>query len=289
MKNRLEYILFRSLSRLLCFAGMGFARKFSDLIALLFYYVIPIRKAVVKKNLRIAFPDLSAGEIDRTAFGSYKSFARSLVEILMMPSLTEESLRNLVASDSVGLIKQKHDEGKGVILMTAHYGNWEYSALAIGLYTGIPLYVVTKSQRNTLVNDWLNSNRTKFGNVIVPLGASIKLVFKQLYDKKVIAMVADQRGPSDGIKMEFMGRETRVYAGPASLSIKTGAPILMGFIERQPDDSYRMEFQEISMDGLPSDFEAATTELTRRHISLLEAQLRKKPEDWLWMHNRWKY
>ncbi|MCC6548839.1 MAG: lysophospholipid acyltransferase family protein [Ignavibacteriaceae bacterium] len=289
MKNRLEYILFRTLSRLLCFAGMGFARKFSFFIALLFYYVIPIRKAVVKKNLAIAFPDISSSEINRIAFGSYKSFARSLVEILMMPSLTPEVVRNLVKSDSVGLINQKYDEGNGVILMTAHYGNWEYSALAIGLYTGIPLHVVTKSQRNTLVNDWMNRNRAKFGNVIVPLGASIKLVFKQLYDKKVIAMVADQRGPSDGIKMEFMGRETRVYAGPASLSIKTGAPILMGFIERQADSSYRMEFQEVSKEGLPADFDAATNELTRRHISMLETQLRKKPEDWLWMHNRWKY
>ncbi|QOJ28534.1 MAG: lysophospholipid acyltransferase family protein [Ignavibacteriales bacterium] len=289
MKNRLEYILFRSLSRLFCFAGLGFARKFSHVIALLFYYVIPIRKSVVKKNLAIAFPDASPEERERIAFGSYKSFARSLVEILMMPELTEESVKKLVASDSVGMIRQKFEEGKGVILLTAHYGNWEYSALAIGIYTGIPLYVVTKSQRNPFVNDWMNRYRAKFGNVIVPLGASIKLVFKQLYDKKVIAMVADQRGPSDGIKMDFMGRETRVYAGPASLSIKTGAPILMGFIERQPDDSYRMEFQEISKEGLPENFDAATAELTRRHISILEDQLRKKPEDWLWMHNRWKY
>lgn len=289
MKNRLEYILFRSISSLLCFAGMGFARKFSFFIALLFYYLIPIRKSVVKKNLAIAFHGISAAEINRIAFGSYKSFARSLVEILMMPSLTAESVRSLVKSDSVGLIKQKYEEGNGVILLTAHYGNWEYSALAIGLYTGIPLYVVTKSQRNGLVNDWMNSHRAKFGNVIVPLGASIKLVFKQLYDKNVIAMVADQRGPSDGIKMDFMGKETRVYAGPASLSIKTGAPILMGFIERQPDDTYRMEFEEVSKEGLPQNFEEATTELTRRHIAVLENQLRKKPEDWLWMHNRWKY
>lgn len=241
------------------------------------------------KNLDIAFPDLSAQEKKKLGFAAYHSFAISLVEFLLMPLLTRERLKKLVHSDSIDLIGKKYKENNGVILMTAHYGNWEYSALAIGVLLGQPLSIVVKNQRNPLVNNWMNAQRIKFGNKLVPLGASIKNVYKELFEKNIIAMVADQRGPSEGIRMEFMGKETSIYPGPAALSLKTGAPILMGFMERQKDKTYLMNFREISKEELPADFDSATTELSRRHITVLEEQLRNKPEDWLWMHNRWKY
>ncbi len=289
MKNRLEYAVFRLFSFLLCIAGFTVSRYFAYVIAAVFYYIIPIRKKVVLKNLDIAFPELPHSEKKKLSFAAYHSFAVSLVEFLLMPLLTREKIKHIVQSETIDLIRSKYEENNGVILMTAHYGNWEYSALGIGVLMNESLSIVVKNQRNPLVNDWMNRQREKFGNKLVPLGASIKNVYKELFEKRIIAMVADQRGPSEGIRMEFMGRETSIYPGPAALSLKTGAPILLGFMERQNNGSYIMNFREISKDDLPEDFEKAVVELSRRHISALEEQLRKRPADWLWMHNRWKY
>jgi KDO2-lipid IV(A) lauroyltransferase len=102
-------------------------------------------------------------------------------------------------------------------------------------------------------------------------------------------MVADQRGPSDGIRINFMGRKASVFAGPALLALKTGAPIMFGVTIRQPDFSYKLVIEVISTSDLPEEEELKIAELSQRHASVLEKYIRQFPEQWFWMHKRWKY
>jgi KDO2-lipid IV(A) lauroyltransferase len=129
--------------------------------------------------------------------------------------------------------------------------------------------------------------RVKWGNKIVPLGISIRQVYKELKEKRIVAMVADQRGPSDGIRINFMGRKASVFAGPALLALKTSAPIMFGVTIRQPDFSYKLVIEVISTSDLPEEEKIA--ELSQRHASVLEKYIRQFPEQWFWMHKRWKY
>jgi KDO2-lipid IV(A) lauroyltransferase len=289
MKNRLEYILFVSLSFIARILGLNLSRRLSVILAALFYYVIPIRKKTTIENLSRAFPSLSPGEVKKLAFKSYKSFSVSIIEILLLPYFSAEEIKELVNCTNSGLITEKYNEGKGVVLLSAHFGNWEYVAASVSLQINIPLSVVVKAQRNPFVTKWLNNARTKWTNTIVPLGISIRQIFKELKNKNIVAMVADQRGPSDGIRVNFFGRPVSVYPGPAMLALKTGAPILYGITIRQPDYSYKTTMVEIPVNDVTGSDEEKVIEISQRHTSYLEQVIREHPEQWLWMHKRWKY
>ena len=289
MKNIFEYILFLSFSKFFQLLGLNLSRKFSFLIAALFYYLIPIRKKTVLDNLHNAFPDYNEKKINSIAFGSYKSFAISLTEILYIPAMSREDIKRQVDCSNLELIREKYEENKGVILLSAHFGNWEFMATSIGAQLNISLSGIIKPQRNPYVTKWMNNARTKWNNEIVPLGISIRKTYQTLIDKKIVAMVADQRGPEESIKINFFGRKLSVHTGPAILSLKTGAPILYGISVRQDDYSYKTVMTEISKENLPDSNEEKIKELSQRHMAYLEGYIRKYPEQWLWMHKRWKH
>jgi KDO2-lipid IV(A) lauroyltransferase len=289
MKNIFEYILFLSFSKFFQLLGLNLSRKFSFLIAALFYYIIPIRKKTVLENLHNAFPDYDERKLKSIAFGSYKSFAITIAEILYMPAMSKEDIKKQVVCNNMELIREKYEENNGVILLSAHFGNWEYMATSIAAQLNISVSVVIKQQRNPYVTNWMNKARTRWNNEIVPLGISIKQTYQTLKDKKIVAMVADQRGPEESIKINFFERNLSVHTGPAALSLKTGAPVLYGISVRQDDYSYKSVMTEISKENLPESNEEKIKELSQRHMSYLEGYIRKYPEQWLWMHKRWKH
>ncbi len=289
MQNRIEYIIFLSFSYLFKLLGLKLSRKFATILAVLFYYIIPIRKETVLNNLQNAFPEYSDQKINKIAYGSYKSFALALVELLYMPWMSLEEMKKSVNIKNPNLGKDLHEKGNGVVFLSAHYGNWEFMAASYGAQLNIPISLVVKAQRNPFVTEWLNNIRTKWNNKLVPLGISIRQIYKELKDKNLVAMIADQRGPSDGIRVDFFGRKASVYPGPALLALKTGAPIVYGIAVRNPDNSYNAVLEEISKENLPEKEEEKVIELSQRHTSYLENFIRQHPEQWLWMHKRWKY
>jgi len=289
VKNILEYILFVLLSYLCRLIGLKLSRKFSSLIALFFFYLLPIRKDVVFDNLKHAFPQLSDEEIRKIALASYKSFTLTLVEILYLPWMSKEEISDVIKFEKLNLILEKEKENNGVILLSAHFGNWEYCAIGAGILLNKKFSVVVKSQRNPFVNDWMNRFRTKWSNEVVPLGLSIRNVYAVLLNKGIVAMVADQRGPIESIKLEFFGRKTSVYTGPAVLALKMNTPIIYGISVRQPDFSYKVILDEISKENLPEDYDERVKVLSKRMLKYLEEAIRKNPEQWFWMHKRWKH
>lgn len=289
LKNRIEYILFITFSLFFRAIGLYLSRRFSVLIAFFFYYLVPIRKNVTISNLLYAFPDLSSKQINKIAFGCYKSFAITLTEILFMPSISKTQMQEMVKCKNRELILEKLLQNKGLILLSAHFGNWEFIANSVALQINKKLTVVVKPLRNDFVSEWMNKMRTKWINEVVPLGVSIRQIYSELKNKNIVAMVADQRGPENSIKLDFFGRKTSVLVGPAVMSLKTGAPMIYGIAIRQKDYSYKTELIEISRENLPDDEEGKIEELSRRHILYLESVIRQYPEQWLWMHNRWRH
>jgi Kdo2-lipid IVA lauroyltransferase/acyltransferase len=289
MKNRIEYILFILFSWCFRLLGINLSRKFATVLALVFFYLIPIRKKVVFNNLKIAFPGNDNQTNNKLAFRIYLSFAITLVEILYLPYIKREKLISEVMCSNPELISEKFKEGKGLILLSSHFGNWEFGAISIAMQVHLPFSVVVKPLRNPLVYEWMNNFRTKFGNEVVPLGISIRKTYQTLKQKKVVAMVADQRGPREGVRVDFFGKKVSVYTGPAALALKTGAPLICGIAVRQKDYKYKMDLVEISQQNLPDGEEEKILEISQRYTSYLEIVIRENPEQWLWMHNRWKH
>ena len=281
--------MFKGLSNLCRLIGIRNSRKMAKMLAVLFFNLIPIRKDVVLDNLSKAFPEKSSEELKKIAFGTFHSFFITLVEILYLPWTSEEQLRQWVKFHNLEIIDKKYSENNGLIVLSAHFGNWEYCAIAGGLQTNKKFSVIVKPQRNNLVNDWMNNVRTKWNNEVVPLGVSIRNVYAVLMKKEIVAMVADQRGPEESIKLDFFGRKTSVYTGPAVLSLKMNSPLIYGIAVRQPDYSYKIVLEEISREGLSQNYEDSVAELSKRMLEYLESYIRRYPEQWFWMHKRWKH
>jgi len=289
MKNKSEYIVFITFSKIFRILGLNISRRLSGILAFIFFYFIPIRRNVVFKNLRIAFPDYDENKIKKIAFGSYKSFAITLIEILCLPSINRNDIASSVICTKNDFIKEKYNEGNGIIVLSAHFGNWEYIAISVAIQLGIPFSVIVKPLRNPFITEWMNKVRTKWNNEVVPTGVSIRRTYQALKEKKIVAMVADQRASADSIKIEFFSRKVSVFTGPAALALKTGAPVIIGIPVRQNDYSYITEPVEISTDNLPDDESEKIIEISKRYMAYLENVIRKYPQQWLWMHNRWKH
>jgi len=269
--------------------GLNLSRKFADILAFVFFYLIPIRKKVVFKNLKIAFPEHDYQINKKLAYKIYLSFAITLVEILYLPYMKKHELIEAVECSNPQLILEKFKEGRGVILLSSHFGNWEFGAISIAMQVHLPFSVIVKPLRNPLVYKWMNNARTKFGNEVVPLGVSIRKTYQTLKEKKIVAMVADQRGPSEGVRVDFFGKKVSVYTGPAALALKTSAPLICGIAIRGKNYKYKMDLVEISQQNLPQGEEEKILEISQRYTSYLEKVIRENPEQWLWMHNRWKH
>jgi KDO2-lipid IV(A) lauroyltransferase len=251
--------------------------------------LIRIRKEVVIENLTFAFPNYSKEKIKSIAYQNFKSTCITLVEILSLPWIKKERVDSILSFDDPDLLISKFNEGNGLIVLSGHFGNWEYVATLGACILNVKFNVVVKPQRNPYVDRWMNNYRTKWDNEVIPLGPSIRNVYSVLVNKGILAMVADQRGPEDSIKLEFFGRKTSVFTGPAILSLKSNAPLIFGITIRQKDFSYKAYLNEISRDNLPEDYDEKVKVLSERILRHLENFIRQYPEQWLWMHKRWKH
>ena len=289
LQNRLEYILFIGLSYFTRLLGLRLSRTFAKGLAYFFYFIIPIRKDVTIKNLKMAFPDYSEEKIKKIAIGTYKSFAITLLETLYIPHISKTDMVNSLKCSNIDLINRKIKENKATVLLSAHFGNWEYLSASLALQLNYPLHMLIKVQRNPYVTEFMDKARTKWSNIVIPLGTAVRQIFKALYENKIVIMAADQRGNVDGIRIKFLGIMSAVYSGPAVFALKTGADIIIAISVRQPDYSYKVELTELSLSDLPDNNDAKVEEICRRYLNFLEELIRQYPEQWLWMHKRWKH
>jgi KDO2-lipid IV(A) lauroyltransferase len=289
MKNTLEYIFFFFFAKLFQVLGLKISRRLASLVALIFYYIVPIRKSTVIENLKIAFPEYSNEKIKKISFNVYKSFSIFLIEILVFPKINCKKIEAELEFSDPDLVIKKFNEGKGLIILSAHFGNWELIPPAIGARLGINGLTIVKPLRNPFVDKWMNNLRTRFGNEVIPLGISLRKTYQSLKEKKMIGIAADQRGPEEGVKVKFFNTEVPVYSGPSVLSLKTGAPILSLLTVRQKDFRYKIFVKEIDRNDLSKNFDDSVVELTQRHTLHLEKMITKYPEQWFWMHKKWKH
>jgi KDO2-lipid IV(A) lauroyltransferase len=289
IQNLIEYFFFILLVRFFQFFGLNKARLFAKPLAVLFFYIIPIRKSTVFENLGTAFPDISENDIKKIAFKCYYSFTIALIEIICLPLIKREKLKYLMDCPQIQLLQDAYSKDKGMIILTAHFGNWEIGAASIAAHLGLPLHVVAKDQRNPYITNWLNKMRKKCGNTVTPLGVSIKNVYMELKNKNVLGIVGDQRGPKEGMRVNFFNKSTAVYPGTAILAVKTGSPVAIGIIVRQPDFKYRVFFEIIYPDNLSGSEEEKARTINQKYFSILESYIKKYPDQWFWMHKIWKY
>jgi len=289
MRDRIEYWLFALIGFIVRLMPLRAAQRFAEVLAYVTYHLIPIRKEVTLDNLKHAFPDKDESEINTIAYGAYKNLAIVVIELMWFPRFTDKKIREVVKVRNIELMHEGYKKGRGLIMLSAHFANWELLAMAAARIAGYPFTIIVQGLRNKYVGDLVNKYRCLYGNQVVDMAISVREILKALREKKVVAMVADQSAGAEGPFIEYFGRPASTYLGPALFSLKTGAPLQMGMMIRQKDGTYQVVIEEVDKTDLDEYDEENALELTRRHVAILEKYVRQYPDHWLWQHRRWKH
>jgi KDO2-lipid IV(A) lauroyltransferase len=243
-----------------------------------------MRRRVAEENVARAFPEQAPVERGRILRAHYEELGRVLCEYPRLAEMASAPIGRYVAE----LRGREHldaVQGRGAVLLTGHFGNFELIGAVIGHIHATDF--VVKPLSNPSVDRIVGSLRASAGIGQIPVGSAMRRAFHALRQGRWIAMLADQDARRNGVFVPFFGHPTSTPVGPARLALRAGVPILTGFIERLPDGRHAIEIQP------PMDLPAAgdpdpERTLTARHTALLEERIRRYPEMWFWLHRRWK-
>lgn len=247
------------------------------------------RREVAEENLRRAYPDKDEAWIRATAKASFRHLGRVSLECLALVRWSPEKVAAKTKVHGVEHAEQAHAEGKGVILLGAHVGNWEW--LVPNIATAFrPMTAVAKvldwEPANAVVNAW----RTKTGNVIVDHRRSGMALVRTLARKEVVGILLDQGMDwYGGVWVDFFGRPACTSHGMAQLAMRSGAPVVPAYCLPGDDGFFHLHF----LPRLPTidtgDRRQDEWDNTQQYTKVLEEIIRINPGQWLWSHRRWKH
>jgi Kdo2-lipid IVA lauroyltransferase/acyltransferase len=284
-----EYVAFQTIAFLVQRMPISGAQWVGRKLGRFVYSPLGYRRGVAMSNLRRAFPQKSNSELERIARGAFENVGIALLELTWFPSMTREQLGNMVHFDRPEILRNAYDKGKGLIILTAHFGNWELLGQSFIVNIGFPVNGLAKTQSNPLINKKINERRSRVGNRVIQMETSLREVVRALRNGEAVGLVADQAAPKENVPVEFFGTMVPTHQGPSAFCLKMRCPMVAVFSVRRPDGSYDAIVQEVPTEDLPDDSEENITELTRRHTRITEDIIRKHPDHWLWQHKRWKH
>jgi KDO2-lipid IV(A) lauroyltransferase len=248
----------------------------------------PRHRAIAADNLRRAFPEWDEARVRATAHGVYRHFAAVLLEILWMEGRAEPELLALTEVEGLEHMKLALARGRGVVSPIAHLGNWELQGVATPSLIG-PSAVIARPLDNPALDRRLVAFRASTGNVVIYKRKALAQILGTLREGRLVAIMLDQNVQAkDGIFVSFFGRPACTTTAAAALALKTGCAVVPAHCVLRPDGRYRMAYGpeiEWTPTGRRDEDIAA---LTQTITSVIEGWVRETPEQWLWLHRRWK-
>lgn len=237
------------------------------------------------RNLAVAFPQLSVREREQLGRASFRHLGVSLFEVAWLPNLGAAELEKTTRFEGLDGFRAAAESGRGVVLFTGHCGNWEWMCAAIGL-SGIRMNTVARQLYDERINDFIVASRRRFGVDTIGRGSasSGKEILQTLRHGDVLGMLIDQSLKVESVSLPFFGVPASTPVGPAKLAIRSGALAIAGFIHRDAEGIQHVHFQPPVDTAVCSD----PIELTAMMTRAIEAQIRSVPEQWVWMHERWR-
>lgn len=246
------------------------------------------RRVIAYANLKAAFAkEKSPKELKIITRKVYQNLVQTFMEILNLTKINRKYVDRYVKVVNMDRIRNAAKSGRGTILLTGHFGDWEMSSL-VSSVEGFPIMVLAREQKMKRLNELLNRLRESNGCKVIRKGISIKNIMRALYERNIVGILSDQDAGKNGIFVDFFGRPASCHLGPFEIAQRTNSIILPNFIVRTKGASHELFLEEyIDLKDLSSskeDIRQALQEFT----GLLESYIRKYPDQWLWLHKRWK-
>jgi KDO2-lipid IV(A) lauroyltransferase len=283
LRNGLEYATALALLKSLEWTPLPVAHALARAYARLLDLAVPRLRHVALRNLAMALPELGAVRHREITDGVFRSIARLLVTFARFPSITRSNVHGWIRCEGGEYFTEAMARGRGVLFATAHLGNWELSAFAHALLTG-PMHVVVRPLDNPLLDRLVEHRRALTGNRPVYKKDSARSILKALAANEAVGILIDQNSAADaGVFIDFFGVPACAGTGFAKLAAHSGASVIPGFaLWSEEERRYVLRFYPpVVMTGNA----AADTQALQ---SVLEQAIRTYPDQWLWIHRRWK-
>jgi KDO2-lipid IV(A) lauroyltransferase len=289
MKEWLEYAAVWLILKILGALPRRVARGFAALVTKLLFSLQSELRKTAEFNLRLAFPDRTDAQRKDLTRKMVRNLGWMAAEFARFPRLTKENIEKTVILEGHENFLEGQRRGKGVLYLTGHIGAWELSSFAHALY-GYPLHYMARPLDNKRLDALVNEYRCSSGNKPIYKNESARVMLKILKDSGTIGILADQNTmPEEGVFVDFFGKLACTTTGLARVALHTGAAVVPGYAYwDETIHKYRLRFEppvELIRTG---DTERDVFENTRRFAKVIEGIIRKHPDQWVWVHKRWK-
>ncbi|HYW31755.1 MAG TPA: lysophospholipid acyltransferase family protein [Gemmatimonas sp.] len=288
LSHRLEYYGTRGMVGGLRLLPWRVASSIGASIATLAYRPFGIRRGVTERQIAAAFPEYSPEEVADTARRSYESLGRTSIETAVLPGTPRaELIRRFELVEGWDLLEAARAEGKGVIIVTGHLGNWEYGGAYVAA-RGMPFDAVTRGMANPLFDAYIRRTRADIGFEVIHDAEAVRRTPRALKEGRVIAMVCDQ----DGLNLAstfvpFFGRPAKTPRGPAVFALRLGVPLIFAASVRRPSGNYALLLTRLPV-VQSGDRDADVDAIVLAYTQRLESYVRQYPEQYFWQHRRWR-
>jgi KDO2-lipid IV(A) lauroyltransferase len=263
-------------------------RALGRLLGRLLYIGAAAQRRTVLSNLRFAFPEFSPQRVRRIARGVFQNYGLTLVEVLQMGFFSREQVLRRVRINGLDQVLEKVALDQGVVVVSAHMGNWEIGMQVMPCFFGRPLTAVAKQFKAGLIENWLHRVRTRFGSQILYKKGALAEMTRIVREGGVLTILVDMARRKDGVDITFFGKKATATPAVAMLALRCRCPVVPVFCLRQADGTIGIELgapiEMLRSRDLRRDLVVNTQRITDR----VEEMVRRHPEQWHWMMKRWK-
>jgi KDO2-lipid IV(A) lauroyltransferase len=289
MREWLEYAAVWTVLKALGALPRGFARRLAAAVAFALYAMLPKLRRTAEFNLRLAFPEWDAAGRNAVIRGMVRNLGWMAAEFACFPKYTRENIEQVVALEGHENFLKGQRRGKGVMYLTGHIGAWELSSFAHALY-GFPLHYMARPLDNARVDALVNRYRCLSGNEPIFKNESARALLKILKEAGTVGILADQNTmPEEGVFVDFFGKSACTTTGIARVALHTEAAVVPGYAYWDEGiGKYKLRFEPTVELIRTGDTERDVFVNTQRFAKVIEGIIRKHPEQWVWVHARWK-
>ncbi|MEE4272886.1 MAG: lysophospholipid acyltransferase family protein [Thermoanaerobaculales bacterium] len=283
LRNRGEFALYGLARRLVNVMSPAAAARFGAGVGSAFYTLSRRRREIIDFNLELAFPEMDPTKRSGLGREVSRHFGRVALDAVRIQRLTPDELRSEVTLEGEEHVQRAVASGRGFFLLSAHLGSWEVAALMAGLVIPGGISVIHRPLDNPLLDAELEALRATFGNRALGKSNVSREVLAEIKGGGVVGILIDQRPRGVDFEVDFFGQPAKTHPILARFSRRTGAPVVPIFGYWDAPARYSVSFGEpIEPDGL------ADGPLTERYMAATEVAIRRRPEQWLWYHDRWR-
>lgn len=283
VQSKIEYLLFLGLYHTLKHFPLQWIKKSAAGLMVFGGMILGIRRKVAEANLKMVFPKMIPAESKKILRNMYRELGKNAAEVYFADF---EELYNDVITEGWHNLEEALAMDKGVILASAHTGNWELAGRFI--HRKHKLSVIYKKLRNRYLNDFTYSIRNEDGLVLIELKNALRQILKLLKEKYIVTIMIDQNARKNGVITEFLGHPASTFVGTAKIAIKTKTPIVPAVALRTSDEKHRFVFEKMILPDRYENNPEDIKELTEKVSAQIEKYILQYPEQWFWVHKRWR-